>query len=206
MFAKVFLFLALIAVAAAFAPRSAIARMAKQSSVQLSEKIKITDNVQFETIAREWRLKWSPDNDKKALSSVQQTVEVFLPQIKGIAGVKSVQRIVCGGCMDYKVVIALPASAWGKWEVRLFCSLQCISAFSSSCFLFLTSPHVDRNRPSGGEVRAGTFGWRKAPTAPRLHLSPHIICTPRTHQEEQFLAALKSIPGLSNVETQVRYI
>jgi hypothetical protein len=144
MFAKVFLFLALIAVAAAFAPRSAIARMAKKSSVQLSEKIKITDNVQFETIAREWRLKWSPDNDKKALSSVQQTVEVFLPQIKGVAGVKSVQRIVCGGCMDYKVVIALPASAWGKWEVRLFCSPAVRKRFLLIVFSF---SHVTARGP-----------------------------------------------------------
>jgi hypothetical protein len=31
---------------------------------------------------------------------------------------KSVQRIVCGGCLDYKVIIALDASAFGAWEEK----------------------------------------------------------------------------------------
>ena len=60
-------------------------------------------------------MKWSPDNDKKSLASVQQTLSVFKPTIKGIDGVKSIQRVVCGGCLDYKVVIALPADKFGAW-------------------------------------------------------------------------------------------
>lgn len=108
----------------------------------VKDMIKITDGVEFDVIAREWRMKWSADNDKKSLASVQQTLDVFLPQIKGVDGVKSVQRIVCGGCLDYKVIIALPADKWGQWEQNKF--------------------------------------------AP----------------EEQFLAALKAINGVSTVETQ----
>jgi hypothetical protein len=108
----------------------------------VKENIKITDGVEFNVIAREWRMKWSPDNDKKSLASVQQTLEVFLPQIKSVDGVKSVQRVVCGGCLDYKVIVALPAEKWGAWEQAKF--------------------------------------------AP----------------EEQFLAALKAINGVSTIETQ----
>ena len=74
-----------------------------QVTRQFADKIKITDGVEFDTIAREWRLKWSPDDDKKSLAAVQQSLQVFLPAIKKIDGVKSVQRIVCGGCLDYKV-------------------------------------------------------------------------------------------------------
>ena len=48
-------------------------------------------------------MKWSTDNDKKSLSSAQQTLDLFIGAIKGIDGVKSVQRIVCGGCLDFKV-------------------------------------------------------------------------------------------------------
>ena len=33
----------------------------------------IVQGVDFENIAREWRLKWSPDNDKKSLASAQQS-------------------------------------------------------------------------------------------------------------------------------------
>jgi hypothetical protein len=75
-----------------------------QATRQFADKIKITEGVEFDTIAREWRLKWSPDDDKKSLAAVQQSLQVFLPAIKKIDGVKSVQRIVCGGCLDYKVV------------------------------------------------------------------------------------------------------
>ena len=77
--------------------------------------ITITEGVEFDTIAREWRLKWSPDDDKKSLASVQQTLTELLSSLKAIDGVKSVQRIVCGGCLDYKVIIALPAEKFGAW-------------------------------------------------------------------------------------------
>jgi hypothetical protein len=33
--------------------------------------------VDFNTIAREWRMKWSPENDKKSLASAQQTLMLF---------------------------------------------------------------------------------------------------------------------------------
>ena len=92
----------MLAQAAAFAPRALrIGRV--QVSRQFADKITITEGVDFDTIAREWRLKWSPDDDKKSLAAVQQALNVFLPAIKKIDGVKSVQRIVCGGCLDYKV-------------------------------------------------------------------------------------------------------
>lgn len=36
--------------------------------------------------------------------------------MKAVDGVKSVQRVVCGGCLDFKVVIALDADKYGAWE------------------------------------------------------------------------------------------
>ncbi len=104
--------------------------------------IEITKGVEFDTIAREWRFKWTPDDDKVSLASAQQTLDMFSSEIKAIPGVKSVQRVVCGGCMDFKVITALDAESFGSWEQRQF--------------------------------------------AP----------------EEQFLAAVKAIPGVSQVETQ----
>ena len=41
-------------------------------------------------------------------------------QVKSVKGVKSVQRIVCGGCLDFKVVTALDADAFGAWEESKF--------------------------------------------------------------------------------------
>ena len=104
--------------------------------------IEITKGVEFDTIAREWRFKWTPDDDKASLASAQQTLDMFSSEIKAIPGVKSVQRVVCGGCMDFKIITALDAESFGSWEQRQF--------------------------------------------AP----------------EEQFLAAVKAIPGVSQIETQ----
>ena len=77
-------------------------------------------SLQFDTIAREWRLKWSADNEKKSLAAVQSELEKVKAQLSQINGVKSVQRVVCGGCLDYKVVVALEADKWGAWEAASF--------------------------------------------------------------------------------------
>lgn len=85
-----------------------------------ADMIEITPGVKFDTIAREWRLKWSADSDKKSLQSVQQTLTIFEKELSKLPGLKSVQRIVCGGCLDYKVIISLKASEFGNWEAKKF--------------------------------------------------------------------------------------
>ena len=78
--------------------------------------VTITEGVEFDTIAREWRCKWSADNDKKSLAELQKVLDETKTEIKAVDGVKSVQRVVCGGCLDFKVVIALPEPKYGAWE------------------------------------------------------------------------------------------
>eukprot|EP01041_Mallomonas_annulata_P008024 gene8024-16443_t len=125
----------------AFSPLRASASVGMRRVSQRS-MITITEGVEFDTIAREWRLKWSADNSKSSLAEVQKTLNTLLAEVKAVDGVKSVQRVVCGGCLDYKVVVALPADKFGAWEQKKF--------------------------------------------------SP----------EEKFLNAVKSIPGVTQVETQ----
>ena len=62
-----------------------------------SFSMQITPNVKFDTIAREWRFKWSADSDKKSLVEAQNALESVLKEVKSVKGVKSVQRVVCGG-------------------------------------------------------------------------------------------------------------
>ena len=102
----------------------------------------ITPNVSYDTVAREWRLKWSADSDKASLSAVQDALTALDAKIKSVKGVKKVQRIVCGGCLDYKVIVALHAADYGAWA-------------------------------EGGHA-----------------------------PEEEFLAAVRAVPGVSAVETQ----
>ena len=61
-------------------------------------------------------VQWSADGDKASLIAAQKLLSETLPTIKTIDGVKGVQRIVCGGCLDFKVVTSLDAAKWGDFE------------------------------------------------------------------------------------------
>mmetsp|Transcript_96885 Transcript_96885/g.134514 ORF Transcript_96885/g.134514 Transcript_96885/m.134514 type:complete len:113 (-) Transcript_96885:124-462(-) len=76
----------------------------------------ITKAVSFDNIAREWRCKWSADNDKASLDAAQTLLAGMLGEVKAVPGVKSVQRVVCGGCLDFKVVVKLGADKFPDWE------------------------------------------------------------------------------------------
>lgn len=76
--------------------------------------------IEFDTVAREWRMKWSQDDDKASLAAAQKALEKQLATVKAVKGVKSVQRVVCGGCMDFKVIVALDGDSFGEWEAAGF--------------------------------------------------------------------------------------
>lgn len=82
---------------------------------------KISPSVEFDTVAREWRCKWSSDGDKASLEAVQHVISEKLGELKALPGVKSVQRVVCGTCHDYKLIIALEASRYPDFEASGFC-------------------------------------------------------------------------------------
>eukprot|EP00036_Acanthoecidae_sp_10tr_P007353 CAMPEP_0182916364 /NCGR_PEP_ID=MMETSP0105_2-20130417/894_1 /TAXON_ID=81532 ORGANISM="Acanthoeca-like sp., Strain 10tr" /NCGR_SAMPLE_ID=MMETSP0105_2 /ASSEMBLY_ACC=CAM_ASM_000205 /LENGTH=112 /DNA_ID=CAMNT_0025053311 /DNA_START=32 /DNA_END=370 /DNA_ORIENTATION=+ len=73
----------------------------------------ITAGVSFDTVGREVRCKWSPDNDKASLAACQKVLETFLPKLKAVDGVKSVQRLVCGDCFDFKVLVSVEEPKFG---------------------------------------------------------------------------------------------
>jgi len=83
----------------------------------MSMPINFTEGVTADTVAREWRLKWS---DKKALAAVQKAADAVAPALANVPGVKSMNRVVCGGCYDYKLQIALDAESFGAWEKNNF--------------------------------------------------------------------------------------
>eukprot|EP00316_Scyphosphaera_apsteinii_P003993 CAMPEP_0119302238 /NCGR_PEP_ID=MMETSP1333-20130426/3873_1 /TAXON_ID=418940 /ORGANISM="Scyphosphaera apsteinii, Strain RCC1455" /LENGTH=112 /DNA_ID=CAMNT_0007304535 /DNA_START=110 /DNA_END=448 /DNA_ORIENTATION=+ len=80
----------------------------------------ICEGVSFDTIAREWRCKWSPDDDKKSLVEAQKAFEAVHDELKSVTGLKEVKRVVCGGCLDFKIVIALEADSFGAFEGSSF--------------------------------------------------------------------------------------
>lgn len=80
----------------------------------------ITQGVDFDTVAREWRCKWSADDDKQSLQEAQKALNDVLAKVKAVKGVKGVQRVVCGGCLDFKVITSLSAGEFGDWEGNQF--------------------------------------------------------------------------------------
>eukprot|EP00658_Telonema_sp_P-2_P028767 TRINITY_DN21993_c0_g1_i2.p2 TRINITY_DN21993_c0_g1~~TRINITY_DN21993_c0_g1_i2.p2 ORF type:complete len:132 (+),score=35.27 TRINITY_DN21993_c0_g1_i2:187-582(+) len=80
----------------------------------------ICEGVSFDVVAREWRCKWSGDEDKASLVACQKLVDENLAALKELAGVQSVQRVVCGGCLDFKIVTAISAEHFGAWETAEF--------------------------------------------------------------------------------------
>lgn len=77
----------------------------------------IVSNVHFDTIAREWRCKWESE---EALVKCQTSLTTVLDSVKSVKGVKNVQRVVCGGCKDFKVIVSLDAATFGEWESSAF--------------------------------------------------------------------------------------
>merc|ERR1711982_101263 len=43
-----------------------------------------------------------------------------LAELSSVEGVSSIQRTVCGGCRDFKIVAKFPAAAFGDWEKSSF--------------------------------------------------------------------------------------
>ena len=46
----------------------------------------ITEGVEFANVAREWRMKWSEDGDKKSLAEVQKVLDAKIAAVKAVAG------------------------------------------------------------------------------------------------------------------------
>ena len=59
--------------------------------------------VAFDTIAREWRCKYTgPAGESASLKAANDLLNSKLAQLKAIGDVK---RVVCGGCLDFKACV-----------------------------------------------------------------------------------------------------
>lgn len=79
------------------------------------------EKIQFGHIAREWRMKYAENDLKGGAVSLDKIVkEKYLAEIKKIDGFVSIQRVVCGGCNDFKLIVTLKADKFGEWEAKKF--------------------------------------------------------------------------------------
>ena len=84
-------------------------------------------------MCREWRCKYEGDKATSAsLEACSKVLDEYLPELKKIDGVtvnRAVQcpsmtawthethtGLVCGGCLDFKVMVTQPLEGYGPWE------------------------------------------------------------------------------------------
>jgi hypothetical protein len=95
-------------------------RYAGESFRKPDSKVSIVEGVSFDTIAREWRWKWSADSNKESLKLAQRELDAVLPTLKALPGLKSLQRVVCGGCLDFKIVLSFSIADYHSFEASEF--------------------------------------------------------------------------------------
>jgi hypothetical protein len=76
-------------------------------------------SMSFDRVCREWRCKYDGDKStSKSLEAISKVVEEYLPEIKKISSGVTVNRLVCGGCLDFKLMTTVPLADYGPWEAR----------------------------------------------------------------------------------------
>ncbi len=73
----------------------------------------------FNRVCREWRCKYEGDKaTSESLEAIAKVVDEYLPEIKKISKDVTVNRLVCGGCLDFKLMTTVPLDDFGPWEAR----------------------------------------------------------------------------------------
>merc|ERR1719387_1199804 len=97
-----------------------------RASVKMAE---IGDSgVAFETVAREWRCKYSPGEsggpgDSASLKACNDLLMEYMPKLKALPKA-SITRQVCGGCLDFKVSITQPLEEHAAWAEADYAPLE----------------------------------------------------------------------------------
>ena len=73
----------------------------------------------FDRVCREWRCKYEGDKVTSAsLEAIAGVVDEYLPALKALSPEVKVNRLVCGGCLDFKLQTTVPLDAFGPWEEK----------------------------------------------------------------------------------------
>ena len=100
----------------AFAPSTSVGRPSVALNVDLANGA-----MSFENVCREWRCKYEGDKaTSKSLEEIAKLVEEYLPEVKKASKNARVNRLVCGGCLDFKLMTTVPLEDFGPWEEKGF--------------------------------------------------------------------------------------
>jgi hypothetical protein len=76
-------------------------------------------SMSFNRVCREWRCKYEGDKStSESLEAIAKVVDEYLPEIKKISDGVTVNRLVCGSCLDFKLMTTVPLEDYGSWEEK----------------------------------------------------------------------------------------
>ena len=59
----------------------------------------------FDRVCREWRCKYTGDKaTSESLEAISKLVDEYLPKVKAVSSGATVNRLVCGACLDFKLM------------------------------------------------------------------------------------------------------
>lgn len=105
--------------------------LARQRRSRLHAKlVQQAPGILYHTVAREWRCKVRSRAD---LGLAQEAWQPFAHIVSGLPGVIRVQRLCCGTCLDFRIVVSMRADAYGQWKARdHYPETEVLQALSSS--------------------------------------------------------------------------
>merc|ERR1711933_479010 len=75
----------------------------------------------FDRVCREWRCKYTGNKaDSESLEAIAKVVDEYLPELKAVSEGAAVNRLVCGSCLDFKLMTTVPLEDFGPWEGKDF--------------------------------------------------------------------------------------
>ena len=109
------LFLATTTAASAFSTQGISSRAPTALS---AEPVPLANGaMSFNRVCREWRCKYDGDKTtSKSLEAISKVLDEKLPEIKKASSDIKVNRLVCGGCLDFKLMMTVPLEDFGPWE------------------------------------------------------------------------------------------
>ena len=110
------IFLATITSASAFGTQNC--PPIRFSSALSAEPVPLANGaMSFNRVCREWRCKYEGDKTtSKSLEAISKVLDEKLPEIKKASTDITVNRLVCGGCLDFKLMMTVPLEDFGPWE------------------------------------------------------------------------------------------
>ena len=107
-----------LATAAAFVPSATF----RASTVLQAEDVPLANGaMSFNKVCREWRCKYTGNkSDSESLEAIAKAVDEYLPAIKSVSDDITVNRLVCGSCLDFKLMMTVPLDDFGPWEEKGF--------------------------------------------------------------------------------------